>query len=96
MRATERVFGERDAVLAAETDAHKQRKAELEAKLTELEAQLTQIQIEERQIGGELSEAETLLKRAEARAKRVEIEMRAAVAQAGGEPAGAAAKGPGP
>ena len=72
-------FGQRDAVLAAETDAHKQRQAELQAKLTELDAQLSQIQIEERQVTGELAEADTLLKRAEAHAgKRLELEMRAA------------------
>jgi hypothetical protein len=82
VRQTERVLGERDAILAAETDAHNQRKAEIDAKLTGQEAQLTQIQIEERQVAGELAEAEALLKRAEARARNTEIEMRNAMAQA--------------
>ncbi|MGO8992570.1 MAG: hypothetical protein ACLQVI_04535 [Polyangiaceae bacterium] len=95
VRATERVLGERDAILASETAAHKQRQAEIDAKLAELEAQLAQIQVEERQISGEHAEADTLLKRADARAKRIEIEMRSAVAQAQGE-AGDGAKGPGP
>jgi hypothetical protein len=95
VRATEQVLGERDAVLATETAAHKQRQAEHDAKLAELEAQLSQIQIEERTVGGELTEAEALLRRAEARAKRVEIEIRTAMAeQAGANPADAA-KGPG-
>ncbi len=96
VRATEDVLGRRDAVLAAETDAHKQRQAELNAKLAELEVQLGQIQAEERGVAGELAEADTLLKRAEARAKRVEIEMRNAIAQAEGTgQAGQAGEGPG-
>jgi hypothetical protein len=85
VRKTESVLRERDAVLAAEADAHKARQAEHDAKIAELEAQLSQIQIEERQIAGEHAEADTLAKRADARAKRVEIEMRNAIAQAGGE-----------
>jgi hypothetical protein len=97
VRATEQVLGQRDAVLASETDAHKHRQAEHDAKLAELEAQLSQIQIEERQIAGELAEADTLLKRAEARAKRVEIEMRNAITQAQTEASVSVegAKGPG-
>jgi hypothetical protein len=82
VRATEEVLGQRDAVLAAENDAHKHRQAEFNAKLAELEATLTQIQLEERQVAGELAEADALLKRAEARAKRVELEMKNAIAQA--------------
>ena len=93
VRATEQVLGERDAILASETDAHKQRQAEHDAKIAELEAQLSQIQIEERQVAGELAEADTLLKRAEARAKRIEIEMRNALAQAQSEQAAQAGQG---
>jgi hypothetical protein len=85
VRAAERVLGERDAVLAAETDAHNQKKADIDARLTDQEAQLTQIQIEERQISGELAEAEALLRRAETRAKHADLEMKSAMAQAQGE-----------
>jgi hypothetical protein len=85
VRKAETVVRERDAVLAAEADAHKARQAEHDAKIAELEAQLSQIQIEERQIAGEFGEADMLAKRAEARAKRAEIEMRNAIEQAGGE-----------
>jgi hypothetical protein len=94
VRATEAVLGQRDAVLAQETDTHRQKQAELDAQLSELEAQLTQIQIEERQVAGELAEGETLLKRAEARAKRIEIEMRSAIAQAQAEASPNVAKEP--
>jgi hypothetical protein len=95
VRATERVFGERDAILASETAAHKQRQAEIDTRIAELEGGLAQVHAEERTIAAELAEADTLLKRAEARVKRIEIEMRAVVAQAGG-PTGDGAKGPGP
>ncbi len=85
VRMAESVVRERDAVLAAEADAHKARQAEHDAKISELDAELGQIQIEERQIAGEHGEADMLAKRADARAKRAEIEMRNAIAQAGGE-----------
>jgi hypothetical protein len=95
VRVAEQVLGQRDAVLAAETDAHKHRQAESNAKLAELEAQLSRIQIEERQVGGELAEAGALLKRAEVHVKRIEAEMRAAIAQAEqGTPVGSM-RGPG-
>ena len=83
VRATEAVLRERDAVLASETDAHRQRQAEIDAKIAELEVELGKIQVEERQIAGELNEADTLLKRAEVRMKRVEIEIRNLLAQSG-------------
>ena len=95
VRGTERVLGERDAVLAAETDAHRHKQAEADARIAALEGEMSQIQMEERAIAGELNEAETLLKRADARVKRAEIEIRNALAQAGGEPS-ADAKGVGP
>jgi hypothetical protein len=88
VRATEAVVRERDAVLAAEADAHKSRQAQHAARVAELEAQLSQIQIEEKQIAGEFAEADALTKCAEARAKRAEIEMRNAIDQAGGPPEG--------
>jgi hypothetical protein len=84
VRATERVLGERDAVLAQETDAHNQRKAQIDARLSEEEAELTKIQMEERQIAGELAEAEKLLRRAEARAKSAEMEIQSVNADAQG------------
>jgi hypothetical protein len=90
VRDAEQVQRERDAVLAQETDAHRQKQAEVDARISELEAQLTQIQMEERTIAGELNEAETLLKRADARVKRVEIEIRNALQQAGVEQPGEA------
>jgi hypothetical protein len=96
VRGTERVLGERDAVLAAETDAHRHKQAEADAHIAALEGELSQIQMEERAIAGELNEAETLLKRADAHVKRVEIEIRNALAQAEGEPGSADAKGVGP
>ena len=83
VRAAEMVLRQRDATLAAEADAHKQRAAQFEAKLAELEAQLAQMQIEERAIAGELAESDALLKRAEARAKHAEIEIRNALAEVG-------------
>ncbi len=95
VRATERVLGDRDAVLASETEAHKHRQAEHDTKLAGLEAELSQIQAEERLIAGALAEADTLLKRAEARAKRLEIEMRNAIAQEQEAAAPQTAKGPG-
>ena len=95
VRGTEAVLRERDAVLASETDAHRQRQAECDAKIAELEVELGKIQVEERQIAGELNEADTLLKRAEARFKRVEIEIRNLVAQSSDE-GGTDTKGAGP
>ena len=96
VRAAEQLLGTRDAQLAAETDAHRHRQAELDAGIAELEAQLTQTQIEERTIAGELGEAEVLLKRADARVKRIDIEIRNATTQAGGAPQEPGARGSSP
>jgi hypothetical protein len=95
VRVAEQVLGKRDAVLASETDAHKHRQAESNAKLAELEAQLSHVQIEERQVADELAEAGALLKRAEAHVKRIEAEMRTALAQEQGTALGAV-RGSGP
>ena len=78
---TEDLFRARDTALAGETDAHKQRQAQLEAGIAELEAQLSAVQAEEKVVIGELTEAEALLKRADARVKRAEIEIRNATTQ---------------
>jgi len=93
VRMTEQVMRERDAVLGSETDAHKLRQAEIDAKLAELEAQLGQVQTEERNVQGELAESDALLKRAEARVKRIDIEIRNALEHAGMLPPGDS-KGP--
>jgi hypothetical protein len=76
----------RDAVLAAEQDAHNARLAAVEARLAKLEAELVEAQGAERAIVAEISTSQGALGRAEAKLKRAEGELRAAAKADTGEP----------
>jgi hypothetical protein len=66
----------RDGALAKEQDAHAQRVAQIDARISAVEGELAAAQVDERRVAGELAEAEAALQRAEAKVKRAEIEMR--------------------
>jgi predicted nucleic acid-binding Zn-ribbon protein len=76
----------RDAVLAAEQDAHNARLAAVEARLAKLEAELVEAQGAERSVVAEISTSQGALGRAEAKLKRAEGELRAAAKADTGEP----------
>jgi hypothetical protein len=77
-RRAEETLRSRDAVLAADQDAHNARLASVEARLAKLEAELASLQSSERTIAAEIASSQGGLGRAESKLKRAESELRAA------------------
>lgn len=77
-RRAEDTLRSRDAVLAADQDAHNARLASVEARLAKLEAELASAQGSERALVAEIATAQGALGRAESKLKRAESELRAA------------------
>ena len=86
-RRAEDTLRSRDAVLAADQDAHKARLAAVEVRLATLEAELVAAQGAERAFATEIASNQGALGRAEAKLKRAESEVRAAAREGiGSEP----------
>jgi hypothetical protein len=77
-RSAEEMLRSRDAVLAADQDAHQARLAAVAARLEGLEAELSKAQSTERAIATEIASSQGALGRAESKLKRAESEVRAA------------------
>jgi hypothetical protein len=77
-RSAEETLRSRDAVLAADQDAHKARLAAVASRLATLEAELIDAQGSERALAMEIASNQGALGRAEAKLKRAESELRAA------------------
>jgi hypothetical protein len=85
-KRAEETLRSRDAVLAAEQDAHNARLAAVETRLAKLEAELVEAQASERAIVAEIATSQGALGRAESKLKRAEGELRAAAKADNGEP----------
>lgn len=77
-RRAEETLRSRDAVLAADQDAHNARLAAVASRLVALETELADAQGGERAIATEIASSQGALGRAEAKLKRAESEVRAA------------------
>jgi hypothetical protein len=77
-RSAEETLRSRDAVLAADQDAHQARLAAVSTRLDALETELVAAQSSERAIATEIASSQGALGRAEAKLKRAESEVRAA------------------
>lgn len=77
-RSAEETLRSRDAVLAADQDAHKARLGAVAARLANLEAELAAAQGAERAVATEIASNQGALGRAESKLKRAESELRAA------------------
>ena len=90
----ESALRERDGALAAATEAHKRETSGLDASIAAEEHELAGARAEEKAYADQFAAADAVRQRADARVKRIDIELRAAVARAGGG-AGAARGGGG-
>jgi chromosome segregation ATPase len=77
-RKADELLRSRDAVLAADQDAHRARLAAVASRLAALEAEVSSAQGAERAIATEIASNQGALGRAEAKLKRAESELRAA------------------
>ncbi|MGH7439205.1 MAG: hypothetical protein ACRENE_26265 [Polyangiaceae bacterium] len=77
-RKADELLRSRDAVLAADQDAHRARLAAVASRLAALEADLSNAQGAERAIATEIASSQGALGRAESKLKRAESELRAA------------------
>jgi hypothetical protein len=78
----EHALRERDSALAAETDAHRQKTAGLDARIAQHEAELAIAKAEEQACDDVFARVDAVRQRADAKVKRVDIELRSAVARA--------------
>jgi hypothetical protein len=83
-KRAEETLRSRDAVLAADQDAHNARLAAVEARVAKLEAELVEAQAAERAIVAEIAASQGALGRAESKLKRAESELRAAAREGTG------------
>jgi hypothetical protein len=82
--SAEHTLRERDSALAAEADAHAKATAGLDAQISQHEAELAGARAEEKGYNDVFERVDAVRQRADAKVKRIDIDLRAAIARAGG------------